>query len=85
MKTFLRYLAIGLLHLGGLGLLGFGALDSSFLVLPLGNDLLVVALCASHPSRSAYYFAMATAGSVIGCFITDWICRKGESGLRKYV
>ena len=52
--------------LGGVGLLLFGILDSSFLFLPLGNDLLVVALTASNPHHMLYYAAMATAGSTIG-------------------
>jgi membrane protein YqaA with SNARE-associated domain len=69
-------------HLGGLGLLLLGILDSSFLFMPLGNDLLVVALTASRHQRMAYYAGMAAAGSVIGCFLTDLACRKGgEKGL----
>jgi membrane protein YqaA with SNARE-associated domain len=28
---------------------------------------------------------MATAGSLIGCFATDWISRKSESGQKKFV
>jgi membrane protein YqaA with SNARE-associated domain len=73
-----------LLHLGGFGLLIFGALDSSFLVMPLGNDLLMVALTARHKARLPYYAAMATAGSVIGCLIMDLIARTGgEQGLEK--
>ena len=64
----------GLLHslahffygLGGLGLVLLGVLDSSFLMMPLGNDLLVVALTAHHPNRIFYYAAMATIGSTLG-------------------
>ena len=43
-----------------------GVLDSSFLMMPLGNDLLVVALTAHHPQRMFYYVAMATVGSTLG-------------------
>ena len=43
-----------------------GVLDSSFLMLPLGNDLLVVALTAHHPERMLYYAVMATVGSTAG-------------------
>jgi membrane protein YqaA with SNARE-associated domain len=32
-----------------------------------------------------YYVAMATAGSLIGCLMTDWISRKSESGQKKLV
>ncbi len=85
MKNFLRHLAIGVFHLGGPGLLAVGALDSSFLVLPLGNDVLVVTLCASHTSRTLYYVAMVTAGSILGCSITSWLSRKGEHKLRQHV
>jgi membrane protein YqaA with SNARE-associated domain len=70
--------------LGGFGLLLLGILDSSFLFLPLGNDLLVIALTANHHNRMLYYAAMASAGSAIGCLLTDYASRKGgEKGLRK--
>lgn len=70
--------------LGGFGLLLLGILDSSFLFMPLGNDLLVVALTANHHNRMMYYAAMASAGSVIGCLLTDYVCRKGgEKGLKE--
>jgi membrane protein YqaA with SNARE-associated domain len=56
------------------------------LFLPLGNDLLLVALAARHPERLFYYAFMASAGSVLGCAFTDWISRKGgEEGLEKRV
>lgn len=61
------------------------AFDSSPLVVPLGNDLLVMALSARYHERVLYYVAMATAGSLIGCFITDWIGRKGGERLKKFV
>jgi membrane protein YqaA with SNARE-associated domain len=71
-------------HLGGLGLLLLGILDSSFLFMPLGNDLLVVGLTASRHGRMPYYAGMAAAGSVIGCYLTDLVCRKGgEKGLKE--
>ena len=70
--------------LGGFGLLLLGILDSSFLFMPLGNDLLVVALTANRHNRMIYYAAMASAGSVIGCLLTDMVCRKGgEKGMKK--
>lgn len=64
-------------------MLTLGALDSSPLVVPLGNDLLVLALCARYHSRMPYYAAMATIGSLIGVFATDWISRKGAARLKK--
>lgn len=71
-------------RLGGFGLLALGFLDSSFLFLPLGNDLLVVALASRHHQRMPYYVLMATAGSVLGIAILDVLSRKGgEKGLEK--
>ncbi|MDQ6708510.1 MAG: hypothetical protein M3Z85_21330 [Acidobacteriota bacterium] len=82
MKGFLTHLALFFASLGGFGLLLLGILDSSFLFMPLGNDLLVVALTAQNRGRMPYYAFMATVGSVLGCFITDWVSRKGgEKGL----
>ena len=84
MHSVLWELAVFFARLGGFGLLLLGILDSSFLFMPLGNDLLVVALTARHHDRMAYYAAMASLGSVIGCFLTDYISRKGgEKGLKK--
>lgn len=85
MKPLIHTIARALFHAGGLGLLTLGAFDSSPLVVPLGNDLLVLALCARYHDRMLYYVAMATAGSLIGVFVTDWIARKSESGLKKLV
>jgi membrane protein YqaA with SNARE-associated domain len=68
---------------GGLGLLVVGVLDSSILMLPLGNDFLMVALSASHHQRVWYYAAMATLGSVIGTFVTIWLSRKGAQGVEQ--
>ncbi len=64
-------------------MLTLGAVDSSPLVVPLGNDLLVLALSARYHDRMLYYAVMATLGSLIGCFATDWISRKGGARLKK--
>ena len=85
MKPIIHIIARALFHAGGLGLLTLGAFDSSPLVLPLGNDLLLLALSARYHEHMFYYVAMATAGSLIGCFATDWISRKSESGQKKFV
>jgi membrane protein YqaA with SNARE-associated domain len=47
--------------------------------------LLVLALSARYHGRMPYYVLMATAGSLIGCLGTDWISRKSEGGLKKFV
>jgi len=76
------------LKFGGVGLLLIGALDSSYLVAPWGNDLLVVAMTARHPGvwRMLYYAAMSTIGSVLGCLIIDVTLRPlGHAGLEKHV
>ncbi len=86
MKSFLLELAAFFASLGGFGLLLLGVLDSSFLFMPLGNDLLLVALTARHHERMPYYALMASAGSVLGCLFTDWVSRKGgEKGLETRV
>jgi membrane protein YqaA with SNARE-associated domain len=82
MRTVLRFF----LGLGVFGLLGMGILDSSILFLPFGNDLLVVALTARQPDRFWLYALGATAGSLMGCTITDWLSRKlGAKGLESIV
>ncbi len=76
------------LHLGFWGLVILGMLDSSFLFLPLGNDLLVVAMAARAGGlpKAMFYALMAAIGSVLGCLILDVVARKGEqAGLEKHV
>jgi len=85
LRSIIRTIARALFHAGGMGLLTLGALDSSPLVAPMGNDLLVLALSARYHERMLYYVVMATVGSLIGCFVTDWISRKSESGQKKLV
>lgn len=82
-RPIIHTIARALFHAGGFGLLTLGTLDSSPLVVPLGNDILVLALCARYHERMLYYVLMATAGSLIGSFLTDWISRKSESNQKK--
>jgi membrane protein YqaA with SNARE-associated domain len=85
-KAFVRHLFLFFAHLGGFGLVGLGILDSSFLFMPLGNDLLIVGLTTRHPNRMLYYAVMATIGSVLGCLLVDLVCRRiGEDKLEKLV
>ena len=82
MHGILQSLAHFFFSLGGLGLLLLGTLDSSFLMLPLGNDLLIVALTASHPEHMLYYVPMATAGSIIGVAMAHWVSsRTGKKAI----
>jgi len=82
-RPIIRIIGRALFRAGGLGLLTLGAFDSSPLVVPLGNDILVLALCARYHDRVLYYAVMATLGSFLGCFVTDWISRKGGAHLKK--
>ena len=63
------------------------ALDSSFLVLPFGNDFLLIALVSSSRGLVWIVYVMVSAlGSLLGVFIVDSIIRKaGEKGLAKFV
>ena len=81
MESFIRPLAHFFFALGGFGLVLLGVLDSSFLMMPLGNDLLVVALTASHRSRILYYVAMATLGSTLGVAVAHYVSSKGGKKL----
>lgn len=62
-----------------------GIADSSPLTMPLANDLLVIALSASHHERMPYYAAMAAIGSIIGCAITDAVGRKAGEEVQEKV
>ncbi len=85
MKELVTRLYALLSHLGGFGLLGVGVLDSSILVMPLANDLLLIAITARKPILLPYYAVMASAGSVLGCAITAFVSQKGgEEGLERY-
>ncbi len=85
MTPTIRIIARALFRAGGLGLLTLGAFDSSPLVVPFGNDILVFALNARHHNLFLYYTTMATLGSLIGCLATDWISRKSQRSLKKVV
>ena|SRR5215213_10755031 len=76
------------LRLGLLGLLLMSALDSSFLVLPFGNDLLLIALVSSNRNSLSWigYVIVSAVGSVVGVFFVDLIMRKaGETGLERFI
>jgi membrane protein YqaA with SNARE-associated domain len=70
------------------GLFLMSALDSSFLVLPFGNDLLLIALVSSNRESLIWigYVLVSAAGSVLGVFVIDLLMRKaGEKGLERFV
>lgn len=48
--------------------------------------MLLVGLTARYPTHWPYYVIMAAIGSVLGCWFTYWVSRKGgEEGLEKHV
>jgi membrane protein YqaA with SNARE-associated domain len=73
-----------LFHIGYFGPFVMGVLDSSFLVLPFGNDLVVVGLVAQHPKGMPWYVLSAALGSAAGAYLLAVVARKvGEEGIRK--
>ena len=75
-------------RLGLLGLFLMSTLDSSFLVLPFGNDLLLIALVSANRNSLIWiaYVLVSALGSVVGVLIVDVIMRKaGEKGLERFV
>jgi membrane protein YqaA with SNARE-associated domain len=74
--------------MGIFGLLLMSVLDSSFLVLPFGNDLLLIALVSANDEGATWiaYVLMSAIGSVIGVFMIDSLMRKaGEKGLERFI
>jgi membrane protein YqaA with SNARE-associated domain len=72
-------------HLGALGFIPLGLLDSSVVPLPGSMDVLTIVLAARDAKLWPYYAVMATVGSVLGGFVTYRLARKGgkESLARK--
>jgi len=85
MTSFFRYLGHLAYHAGASGLVIVGFLDSSFLILPFGNDFLLIALTAHHHKMAIVYAFCATVGSLLGCWVTIWLGGKGEASIRKRV
>ena len=84
MRSFIGWLHTLALGLGGPGLFAVAFLDASFLSLPQINDILVVVMVTEHKDRMLYYAAMATFGSVAGCYAIYYLAKKGgEAFLRK--
>lgn len=66
-----------LFHLGGIGLIPLGLVDNSLIPLPGTMDVATLVLSASQGRLWLYYALMATAGSVIGGFVTYRLARHG--------
>ena len=75
-------------RLGVFGLFLMSALDSSFLVLPFGNDLLLIGLVSSNREGWGWilYVLVSALGSVVGVFVVDLLMRNaGEKGLERFI
>lgn len=79
---FFQQLLQAVFRLGYLGPLVLGTLDSSFLVLPFGNDLVVFGLVAQNHRGAVWYVLSAACGSTIGAFLLALVSRKlGETSI----
>lgn len=82
---FVRPLLQFIFHLGYFGPLAMGILDSSFLVLPFGNDLVVVGVVAQNHKGAPWYVLSAACGSTLGALLLALVARKlGEEGIEKF-
>ena len=84
MKSLIAWIYGFALSLGGAGIFGIAFLDSSFVSLPQINDILVVLMVTNNKPLMPYYAAMATLGSVAGCYVIYYLAnRGGEAFLRR--
>jgi membrane protein YqaA with SNARE-associated domain len=84
LKSFISWISGVAVALGGPGLFVIAFLDSSFISLPQINDLLVVLMVLQDPAWMPYYAAMATLGSIAGCYVIYYLAEKGgEAFIRK--
>lgn len=67
-------------HLGGAGIFFLAILDSTPIPTFGGPDILTAILAARHREPWYYYALMATAGSVLGAYITFRMARHAGSG-----
>jgi membrane protein YqaA with SNARE-associated domain len=74
-----RSFASTLRHLGAMGLFFLAILDSSPVPTFGGPDILTAILAASHHDLWYEYAVVATAGSVIGAYLTFRLARKAGS------
>ena len=73
-----------LIHLGGPSLILLGLLDNSLIPLPGSTDVVTVLLAAHHRQPWIYYAFMATAGALVGGYLTYRMARKtGKEALEK--
>jgi membrane protein YqaA with SNARE-associated domain len=83
-RTFFSYFR----RLGAFGLFLLGIADSSFLFLPLSNDLLLIIMVSGKRDSWSWivYTVAAALGSLVGVMLLDHVMRKvGQEGLEKFV
>jgi membrane protein YqaA with SNARE-associated domain len=81
---FLRPLLHLLFRLNYLGPFVMGIMDSSFLMLPFGNDLVVITMVVRNRSGYPWDVLAAVCGSVLGTLLLDLVARRiGEAGVRR--
>ncbi len=74
------------LHFGVLAFIAVGLLDQSIVPIPGSMDAMVVFFSASRPDMWWYYAIWATAGTVLGGYITYRLAQKGgKEALEKKV
>ncbi|HLB90977.1 MAG TPA: VTT domain-containing protein [Terriglobales bacterium] len=72
-KSTLRWL----IHLGGPSLILLGLVDNSVIPLPGSTDIVTILLAAHRREPWFYYTIMATAGAMLGGYLTYRMARKG--------
>ncbi len=73
-------------RLGGIGLILVALIDNSFIPIPGGLDVFTILLTSGRHDLWWYYAIMATAGSVLGAYLTYRIGEKGgEETLEKKI
>lgn len=80
-KSLASKLAGVLVLYGGWGLFAMSFLDSSFVPLPVFNDVALMLLASRHPHRAVLYAALSTTGSVLGIFALYGLARGGAQFL----
>jgi membrane protein YqaA with SNARE-associated domain len=79
-RTFLTFAY----HFGPLAFLALGLVDSSVIPVPGSMDALAIILAASNPKLWWYYALMATAGEVVGGYVSYRIALKaGRAAIEK--
>lgn len=83
-KSSLTEFGAWLMAFGSVGLFAIALLDSAFVPLPSGPDLIMITLSALHPSWMPLYALAATAGSTVGCTMLYLLARRaGARALRR--